>query len=501
MSFRVLALSPLISYIVVAAGLAEGQRPDDPAGTALFRFQDPSAVVSSEGERVRVHYVLSGTDAVPTADNDSSGIPDFVELVIDTYDASLVTYRGAGFREPVSDGVLGGDERFDVYLIDFFGSADGSFQRDPCPEAPCSGYMVQENDFEGYGYSSIDHAVSIVGSHELFHAVHSAYRGEAPTVFSEGMATWASEFYDPNLADFESAIRGYLSEPSRPLSAMSSIILDRFAYGSALFFRYLQERFGVALLVALVETAEDNHWLTALDMLLQGRDSSFEEVFVQFAGWNLQSGFEPFSEATGYENSAHYSRISCASEALPFVDERPRHFSSAARVYCVPIDDRDTIVIAEAGEIEQERALWFVALPVDSSGQVTGMFVTGERELRIVDLGGAVELRVAAVHAATEGNSIRASVCIGNELETERCIHERSVGEDAGADVGPSGGLDAGPGGSVDALFDGSVDGGMMEGSAGGCSASSKAPSFGLWFLFALTLCRWATRRSDRRRG
>jgi hypothetical protein len=106
-----------------------------------------------------VHFTKAGTHAVPPADVDASGVPDFVEEVATVYDEVYQRYHvDLGFRTPVSDEGIpidnGGDGRFDVYLVDFAGVGDGVFRTDGCgaenPEV-CAGYMVQENDYAGYG--------------------------------------------------------------------------------------------------------------------------------------------------------------------------------------------------------------------------------------------------------------------------------------------------------------------------------------------------------------
>jgi len=76
--------------------------------------------------------------------------------------------------------------RFDVYLVDFAGTGDGTFQidADGCsvanPEV-CTGYMVQRT-IRRVRLSSTAIANRILGSHELFHAVQAAYdQGQGPS--------------------------------------------------------------------------------------------------------------------------------------------------------------------------------------------------------------------------------------------------------------------------------------------------------------------------------
>lgn len=321
------------------AATANADRPDTPGSSALFRFAEGDIVETHDTPRVRVHFTRAGDHAVPLADANEDGVPDFVEGVGTIYEEALNHYTGIGFLPPRSDEgetLNGGDDRFDVYLIDFYGSADGSFVREGCREERCTGYMVQENDFAGYGYRSALIGSRVVGSHELFHAIQAAYDENQGSVYSEGLATWATEHFDPSLDDFERAIGGFLSRTERPLPSEAGGLLDRFAYGSAIFFRFLEERHGTDFLVALAEHTQngaggemDPAWFDALQLLLADEETTFADEYIAFATWNLLTGSRATDE--GYTNAASYPSVTTRSVELPFEDERPRHFFAATR--------------------------------------------------------------------------------------------------------------------------------------------------------------------------
>ena len=95
--------------------------------------------------------------------------------------------------------------------------------------------MVVENDFAGYGYANLLTALEVVVSHENFHAVQAAYRGDFPTWVSGGTAVWAEKRFDENSADYLALARNYLEEPSRSLYNPPTGPVPAFAYGTALF--------------------------------------------------------------------------------------------------------------------------------------------------------------------------------------------------------------------------------------------------------------------------
>ena len=161
-----------------------------PTAGGLFGFSSTDDVVfwDTEAGNVRVHYSQSGPNVTVLADNDQDGFPDYVQNVGEIAEATLEVFHDElAFLSPLSDGVLatgnGGSEAFDFYLVDFDGNGDGHFGLDGCLEdsPACIGHMVVENDFAGYGYPSLLTALEVVISHEVFHGVQAAYRGDFPS--------------------------------------------------------------------------------------------------------------------------------------------------------------------------------------------------------------------------------------------------------------------------------------------------------------------------------
>ncbi|MBL9038262.1 MAG: hypothetical protein JNG84_07110, partial [Archangium sp.] len=241
-------------------------RPTDTTVAQMWRF-DPTETVEhldAPDGGFRVHFSRAGRNAVPAADLDADGLPDFVQSVSAVYEEVGARYATTwGFRRPLGDGTVlsnGGDGRYDVYLVDFAGAADGAMRVDACPgpnTERCITYVAQENDFAGYGYPSLSEATRILGSHEYFHAVQAAYDHGQDVVLSEGTAVWATEEYDPASRDFENFIGGYLSRVDRSLDSAPAGPVPAYAYGSAIFFRYLSERFGSQIIRELWEHLEN----------------------------------------------------------------------------------------------------------------------------------------------------------------------------------------------------------------------------------------------------
>lgn len=469
-------------------------RPDSPNSGLQFRF-DPEDVVEihgSAGGRFAVHYTRAGRNAVPSADADNSGVPDFVEEVATIYDEVLAYYEGElGFRAPISDAAAspnGGDDRFDVYLVDFNGVGDGNYRNDGCLSENadrCFGYMIQENDYEGYGYSSTSIANRILASHEFFHAVQAAYDIGQGSVFAEGTAVWATEAFDPTLNDFEYFVSGYLENPDQPLDTPLPGPVDPFSYGSAIFFQYLEEAHGAGTVRALWEAAEngaggvaDPKWLERLDAVLGARSgATFAEAMVEFATWNLYTA-QYADPAKAYARGQVYPRVRIDDVGAPYENARLRVYHASSHYFGLAPSGRATMTAAlvpENGDPASIEGLTLL-LATREGAEVTGLVELSDaaNDRTTIDTSAADRLVVFVVNTTTGGESKRPGLCAGTPEEVEACV--ASLGGGTGAGGGGAGGAGAGGGDAVD----GESDGGCGCRAVGGKPAGGSEPLAGL---------------------
>lgn len=459
-------------------------RPDTPGNGLLFNFEPADVVESfgSDGGRFLVHFTRMGQNAVPDADADASGVPDFVEQVAAVYEEVLTKYQDdLGFRAPVGDEGLpdnGGDGRFDVYLVDFAGQGDGHYSNDTCGpgnDDVCAGYMVQENDYAGYGYPSTLVANRILGSHEFFHAVQAAYDIGQGSVLAEGTAVWATETFDPSLKDFEAFLDGYLDNPDRPLDKPLPGAVDPFSYGAAIYFQFLTERYGDAMVRSLLERGEndaggvaDPVWFEQLDPFLQAEaGASFADAFTDFATWNLFTG--KFADpARSYDAGAGYPGVKMTEVAAPFADDELRVFYASAQYYRASPGGRAAMtaaLVAHDGTPEDVDGLRL--LLASREGDVVGPVIevadVGAGS-ETVDTGTADKLVVVVVSGLTGGDSRKPALCIGTVDEVAACRASILAGTGGAGGAGGSGGA-GGAGGSG-----GAGGGGGSETEPGGCA-------------------------------
>jgi len=434
----------------VRGALLAEDRPTSPSAS-LPRF-DPSEQVESvvsPGGRFRLHFTRSGPNAVPGSDANGNGTPDAVDTVAQTYDRVAAFYAGLGYLAPPSDaglqGDTGGDGLFDVYLVDFAGRADGAFRTEECqsPESPCPGYMLQENDFAGYSYSSLEEAVDTLASHEFFHAVQAAYRPNLGNVAGEGTAVWATERFSPPLEDLEHFSSAYLERPDR------SLVLDpdgpsSFAYGAALFFQFLSERFDDRVILSMWEEsvrAPASHWAALLDGALRsGWSVDFDSAFTEFASWNMATGSRA-SPGQGYARGGGYGEISPAPISLPVELPSVRLAPASARYFELAGGAPNLSV----GFLPEDEAgatglhLLVAVVGNDSKLEVTRVDGPGPL-LAQVSAPSATRVLVALVDGRHEGTGRYGRLCITDAATGSPCPSDTPPkDEDGGCHAAPGG--------------------------------------------------------------
>lgn len=415
-----------------SAPLARADRPDDPNTTELFHFDAGDVIESYDapGGGFRIVYTRDGNNAVPSTDADTNGIPDRVEALALIYEEVAAFYLSRGFAAPLSDattsGNNGGDGRFDVYLVDFGHSADGAFRRESCDgNGLCSGFIVQENDFAGYGYPSRTYADRVLASHEFFHAVQAAYDNDETTIFSEGTAVWATEQFDPSLDDLEGFVDGYLNMPDRSIYLPQTGPVDSFSYGASLFFQYLGEAYGDDTIKALLVTCagHDIDWFTALDAVLAGKGTNFAAAFVDFAGWNLYTAARA-SQAVSYAHGDEYPLVKIEPVTLPAEIPMKRLFPSATYYVAGAVGGRaqmEARAVMPDG-VDGSNITVGVAL---RTGNIVASPITGAAAKGATiafDASGAEEVIFFFVNTAKSGESVRPSLCLGDPVEVAACV-------------------------------------------------------------------------------
>ena len=244
-----------------------------------------------ETTHFRLHYTVEGRDAV------SSDLVDEVASIIEETRTIIVDQMG--WSPPPPD-MLGGDERYDVYLARLPGP-DGFNQGLVRTEAFIGDnpYTAHAEEFVGQSFMVIASDLSAndddwqgllrtVIAHELTHAVEAAYDGnDWHDWYYEATASWMeSAVYPLHESNLESAVTA-LNYPEICFGSSDvreGIGLD---YGTWLFMQSLVDQYDETIIRQLWESIEIHEGFDGLIQMLATYNQSLQEIVLRYHAQRL----------------------------------------------------------------------------------------------------------------------------------------------------------------------------------------------------------------------
>ncbi len=258
----------------------------------------------------RLFFDMTGQHAVPLADNDSSGVPDYIERAADFAD-SVWMYEVdqlAHLKPPVDQG-QGGSDQYDIYfqVIPYYGFTSPE-AAGPNPWNDFSSHIVVHSTFAS-GFPPNDDpegdaigALKVTIAHEFYHAVQFAYDVSEASFFMEQSSTWMEEMVYPQVNDNYNYLPEFFDVPQVGLQAG-----DMHRYAAFIWPKFLQERFGAEIMRALWEKCRTSSAIVAWGSVIDSLGSSIEEEFTRFALWNYYTDSRAIPGR--YESAADYPLI------------------------------------------------------------------------------------------------------------------------------------------------------------------------------------------------
>ncbi len=198
-----------------------------------------------------IHWRESGADAPDGSDGDGTTVPAYINQVLNTIQQIDADYVAAGYRTPVRDGSLGGDnDKVDIYIGDIgdeglygFCTTDDPKADDPTPDGyDVWAYCALDNDYDLSQFPTNTPLgnMQVTAAHEYFHAVQYAYDFLEDGWIIESTATWVEDEMFDSVNDNRNYLRNSpMSSPHIPVDTFG----DGFHYGTWIFWRYLTEKF------------------------------------------------------------------------------------------------------------------------------------------------------------------------------------------------------------------------------------------------------------------
>ncbi len=304
--YRYLVAMVVVIVIVSGAGLM-------PARTVSARPLAAQARPALSGEERTygtdhfvIHYTFIGIDAVPSADRDSSGTPDWVEDVGATMETiRRVEVDQLGWPAPLPDQGEGGDTRFDVYLMELFSknlagyvSPDGGTVGDNPnttrrEQSAAYGYLVLENDFidpnppAGLKVWPPSDWMRIVAAHEFNHMLQISITGtHAMQWWFESTANWMETEVFPDLPDNLLSAGAVFKSPDTCMlryGGVNRVESGLHWYGMWVFDEMLAEEYGPGIILDIWLRMGDSAGYVPFDDAFAAHGSTFEDEVQHFA--------------------------------------------------------------------------------------------------------------------------------------------------------------------------------------------------------------------------
>lgn len=312
----------------------------------------------------RVHWDTTGINCPDLTDENANGIPDYIDGVMQACDSAwsmeIVTL---GYPAPPSDGVLGGDDKCDVYVEELSGQVYGATYRDASMRLPIDGPANRypccikiDNNFQEFGYSThgID-AARVTIAHEFFHVIQIGDYGiwdnqkfvddcdasgfYANRFFFEMSSVWMETVVYPSIRDYllSDAPALFTGVPNTSFHNIQDLQFGLTPCGDLGYSLVLFWRFGVRRTgndATLVKSTWQNYRtmppLQAMDGALRSRGNSLADAWCDFTHCLLFTGKRSIDTLSCFE--------AWEASALPRMNmrqsfsARPDFISDSARV-------------------------------------------------------------------------------------------------------------------------------------------------------------------------
>ncbi len=273
----------------------------------------PDSLYSEKGNFL-IHYTTEGEDAVPLTDENSNGIPDWVEKIAAAFEKSYSVEVGQ-YLFPAPPNMRDGNP-YHIFVKNlntyFARTIPENFDSTQIVNKNLSSHIIFDNDFSGLNYHiSGDSAIKITAAHEFFHAIQMGYAfRQKDGFFLELTAVWMENQVFPDIDNYRYFLDYFFAAPEIPLSGVSYTIPNvvKHIYGRVIWAFFITQRFGKDAIRHIFELMVEKPALEAMDDFFRSKNSSFETEFVNFAVWNYFTG-ERAIENFGYAEANSFPLI------------------------------------------------------------------------------------------------------------------------------------------------------------------------------------------------
>ncbi|MEI7811533.1 MAG: MXAN_6640 family putative metalloprotease [Ignavibacteria bacterium] len=248
------------------------------------------ASMLSPSGRFRIHYDNSGTN-MPNYDSALSVVDNVQQVALAIDSAYSFEVNFLGYPEPPTDNVLGGDNAYDIYIINmnYYG---GTQPENEIGLNKWSGYIEIDNDFLGNEfYTHGLNAARVTLAHEFHHAIQmGCYALKFSDIFFHELTSTAMESFVFNtIHDYYGYLSEYFNSPGKTFSAHRG-------YDLAVWNIFLKEKYGFDIIKRQWEDFVRNPALLAINNSLTEYQASFKSALSEFGQWTYYTGYRKSSD-------------------------------------------------------------------------------------------------------------------------------------------------------------------------------------------------------------
>lgn len=245
-------------------------------------------VQTYDTENFRIHYTEEGADAAEF---------DFVELVGETMEEVLrIQVEELGWVRPPSDLVQGGDDRYDVYLVNQDGiygyassssaTGDNIYTEDVIEEFAQAGFLALDNDYAEF--DDAERALLATAAHEFHHVVQFGYNRNDLSWYYEASASWMETVTFPEEELATIYVEDVFNYPEVCFGGDGDADLSGLGiYGTWLFLEFMSTDLGSEAPFVLWDNLVAGENWEALEMTLDDYDETMPSFIAQYHVNNL----------------------------------------------------------------------------------------------------------------------------------------------------------------------------------------------------------------------
>ncbi|MBI45229.1 MAG: hypothetical protein CMG66_03585 [Candidatus Marinimicrobia bacterium] len=303
-------------FIVSLLTAANSHRCNLTEGLSKTRSYRPIQQYSfTQNGRFTVHYDLEGLHAIEDIDQDITGIPDYIEQVINAANTSYDFIVSLGYDDlyisdcdenildtdnPLHCIHFGGDSSYDIYIKDL--ASTSNYVK--------YGENFLDNNFEGTSFIEIDNgftedayhtngedAMKVTIAHEFFHAIQRSYRIDPAddVFFYEMSSVWMEDLIFPDVNDYINEVwtDELFDNPNVDITDYTTVK----GYSLGLYAHYLSsvidsDQDHSIILEMWQKFRSESSALTAINSVLESNYGlDFTRTFVDFCSLNFFNGY------------------------------------------------------------------------------------------------------------------------------------------------------------------------------------------------------------------